>query len=291
VTRQSLGGIYDAVMAGVGKLGPVAALVTAQLDEFEKKAGVSLRNDLLGSLQDELIQAQIIKPAGAGAPVPVVSQVTGIKLKDRARFLAALDALKALAGNGFAMFEESEFQDFKIFNFKPSLSGGPGNPSTARVAQFAYAVTDDYFLFSQGSEEMLRKVLARMKSPQGGGFWESPATQAAIAVLPKGFTGLSVSNVASLMKTFANAVTTFGNMSGARAARRLSSVEKGPKGSKPGDASGNEPGAAGPGLSFDAKAVPADSVFARYFGISVSGNYSHPDATLIKIIALPPGAE
>ena len=291
VSRQSLGGMYDAVMAGVGKLGPVAAIATAQLDQLEKKAGISLRNDLLGSLQDEFIQAQTIKSAEAGALMPIVSQVTGIKLKDRARFLSALDALKALAGNGFAMFEESEFQDFRIFTFKPSLAGAPGSPSEAGAAQIAYVVTDEYFLFCQGSQDLLRKLLTRMKSPQGGSFWDSPATQQAIAALPKSFTGMSVSNMAPLMKMLADLFTKFETLSGIRATSKSSPVARGPKGSKPGDPSENEPDAANSGLSFDPKAVPADSVFARYFGISTSGNYSYPDATVVRIIALPPATE
>lgn len=291
VSRQSFGNIYDALMAAVQKLGPMAAMVTMQLDQMEQKVGLSLRKDLFGSTDDVMVQAQTMKVGEGG--VPDISQVSAIKLKDHARFQAALDAVLAIAGNGFGVFEEAEIEGQKVRTLKPSLAGGPEAPGAPKGGtQIAFAVTDEYFLFCQGSQDMLKKVLARLKSkPADGSIWEAPATQSAIAALPKGFTGMSVSNGASLMKTMATFISQFQNMAGASGIAKAAAPEKGPKSGKPGAKGGKAAAPKNSGISFDPKAMPGEEVFARYFGISAGANYSMPDATSFRFLALPAGAK
>lgn len=292
-SRQSFANIYDALMAAVQKLGPMSAMVTMQLDQMEQKVGLSLRKDLFGSMDDVMAQAQTLKSGANG--LPEVSQVTAIKLKDHARFQAALNAVLAIAGNGFGVFEETEIEGQKVHTLKPSLAGGADAPGASpNASQIAYAVTDDYLLFSQGSTDMLQKVLARLKSKAAdGSIWEAPASQAAIAALPKGYTGMAVSNGATLLKTMATMFGQLQNMAGGAVGPKAATPRKGPKGAKPGEkpagGAAAKPAASGP--TFDPKAVPGDDVFARYFGVSASGNYSEPDATVVKFIALPVGAK
>lgn len=285
VGRQSFGNIYDALMTAVQKLGPMAAMLTMQLDQMEQKVGMSLRKDLFGSMDDVITQAQSLK-VGAGG-LPEVSQVTAIKLKDRERFQAALSALLAIAGNGFGVFEESEIEGQKVHTLKPSLAGAATPDAAKGGTQIAYAVTEDQLLFCQGSQEMLQKVLARIASKaKDGSIWDEPASQGALDAMPKGYTSMSVSNGASIMKTMASVVTQLQSMNPA-GSKKLGAAKKGPKSGKPG--SDEAPAAkSDDSPTFDAKAMPTEEVFARFFGTTASGGYSENDATMIKFIALPP---
>lgn len=287
VSRQSLGEFYDLFMAAVQKLGPMSAMLTMQLEQMERNAGVSLRNDLFGSLDDVVVQAQSMK-AGSGGMLDM-SQVTAIKLKDRARFQSALDALLASLGNGFVILEQLELEGRQIHALKlPALAAAaaPGTPPNS--LQIAYTVADDYFLYSRGSYDTLQKILARLNSKAtDGSIWEMAATQSALEALPKGYTGMSVSNGASLVKTMADALSEVQSMAGAGAAAR----GKAPRNTQPGAKGRNAAKAPGPGLSFDPKAVPGEDVFSRYFGVAAGGNYSGPDSTVFRIIALPAGTK
>lgn len=288
VSRQSFGNIYDALMGGLQKLGPMAAMLTMQLDQMEQKAGMSLRKDLFGSMDDVMAQAQTLK-MDLGSE-PKVSQVTAIKLKDAARFQSALNAVLAMAGNGFGVFEESEIEGQKVHTLKPSLAADAGAGAAKSSTQIAYAVTDEYLLFCQGSQDMLKNVLARLKTKDAAGsIWDDATAQAAIAALPKGYSGMAVSNGASLMKTVASLITQFQSMSGTgKPGAKSVAPRKGPKGAAPaGD--GEKPAKAGDnGPSFDAKAMPGEEVFKKYFGQSASANYAESDATVVRMIALPP---
>jgi hypothetical protein len=289
VSRQSFGNIYDTLMAAVQKLGPLSGMLTMQLDEMEKKAGMSLRKDLFGSLDDVIAQAQTMK-AAQGAPV--VSQVSAIKLKDKARFQAALDAVIAMVGNGFGVFEETEIEGVKVHTFKSSLSpnvAGPGK--TQKSAQFCYAVTDEYFLFCQGEQDMLRTVIGRLSSKAtDGSIWELPASQSALAMLPQGYTGMSVSKGASIMKTMADIVTQVQAMSAMGRGKPAASA-KGPKSKGP--QKPDKEGGAAPAADqwFVPSAVPGEDVFARYFSVTAVGNYAEPEATAFRFFALPATAK
>jgi hypothetical protein len=249
---------------------------------MEKKAGINLRQDLLGSLDNVVAQAQTMKVAANG--MPEISQVTAIKLKDRARFQSALDAALALMGNGFVVFEDSEIEGQNVRALK--LTGAQPDPNQPNSRQIAFTVTDEYFIFCQGTQDMLQKVLARIKSKAtDGSVWELPSTQAALAALPPDFTGMSVSNGASLARTFAEMFTRLQNLAPNSAAAPRAAA--GPK-TRPG-AKNPGPSLAQGGLLFDPKALPDKEVFARYFGVTATGNYSGADSTMIKIIALPVG--
>ena len=281
VSRQSIGAIYDALLGSLQKLGPLSPMITMQLSQFEQQAGVNLKNDLFGSLDDMMAQAQSLRLSANG--LPDVSEVTAIKLKDRARFQSALEALIAAVGNGFLVFDEVDVEGQKVRSLKLQAQAAEGQGPNA--SQFAYAVTDEYLLFNQGSFDNLRKIISRLKSKTTeGSFWDTPGTQDALNALPKGYTGMGVSHGAPILKTLAGLINQAQPMLGA--AGKAAASRKGPKNAVPGTrGAAQESLSTGP--SFDAKALPADEVFARYFGSGASASYSESDATFMKIIALP----
>ncbi len=281
VTRQSIDQIYDSIMDAAQKLGPMGGMMMMQLTQMEQKAGVSLRKDLFGSMDDVIATAQTMKLGTAG--LPEISQVSAIKLKDSARFKSAVDAMTAMMGNGFDLFEDTEIGGQKVHKMK-STTAVAGQPSANQVA---YTMMDDYLLFSQGSTDMLENVLARMKSRAvDGSIWETPMAIEALAALPKGYTGMSVSNGASIMQTMAGMLTTLQSMSGVGATVPAGKSRASGPGAK-GKAVGGKP----PGFSLDAKAMPGEEVFARYFGTAAGGKYSGSDYTMFKLITLPSSAK
>lgn len=281
VSRVSLVSIYDAVLRAIGKMGPMAAMVTSQITGMEQQAGMNIRNDLLGSLDDVYVVAgtMTLKP---GTIFPEQNQVTGFKLKNRDRFQSAFDSLWNMIGKGFGVFEETEYEGYKIRMMKSSLSGGtqPGGVPEQRIG---YVITEDYVFMVQGAPELAHKILARLKSsPPGTSFWDEPKVQEALAALPRGYTGMGVSNGSSILRTV------LGMLSGA-AAGPLKGVTTAPKGGGPkGRASGGDADDKKSEGWFDPEATPEDEVFDRYFGMGATGMYSHPDASHMLYIAQPP---
>lgn len=285
VNRASLGNIYDTVFKSLAKLGPMAMMLNGQIESLEKQAGTSIRNDLLGSLDDVYLEMTKFSPNAEG-PLPAQNQISAFKLKNRDRFQSSFDALWKLIGNGFGVFEESEYEGHKIFMMKPSLSGGPragGAPSV----NFGYVITDEYVFLVQGAPDLLHKVLGRLNnSPAGTSLWEQPQSQAALAALPRGFTAMSVSNGSAILRTMLTTMSQAQAMV-PKAMKEERSAKKGPK-SKPGAAveDEDEAGDADEGI-FDPKAAPPEEIFDRYFGVGASAMYPLPDATHFIYISQP----
>jgi hypothetical protein len=286
VNRASPGNIYDTIFKSLAKLGPMAMMLTGQLEGLEKQAGISIRNDLLGSLDDVYLEMTKFSQ-NAESSLPEQNQISAFKLKNRDRFQSSFDALWKLIGNGFGVFEETEYEGHKIFMMKPSLSGGP-KTAGAPSLNFGYVITDEYVFLVQGAPDLLHKVLGRLKnSPAGTSLWDQPQSQVALAALPKGFTAMSVSNGSAILRTI------FTTMSHAQsmvptAKTGEKSARKGPK-SKPGATAeeDEEEGEDAEEGMFDPDAAPPDEIFDRYFGVGASAMYPLPGATQFIYISQP----
>ena len=292
VSRTSLAGMYDATLKALEKMGPLAAMMTMQLGELEKTAGVNVRNDLLGSLDDVYVEITTMAPAKAGSIGPATNQVSAFKLKNRGRFQSAFDALWKKVGNGFGVFEESDYEGQTIYTLKSSMTAGAGAGGTPGIA-FGYAITDEYLLLVQGSPDLLHKVLGRLKTSQPGtSLWDQPESQAALAALPKGYTGVGVSNGGNILRTLVSTMSEAQSMIPGAGASENEGPKKGPKGgkgpkAKPTAEEEDEEDAGAPDEWFDPEAAPPDEIFDRYFGVGASGVYSLSDATHWLYISQP----
>lgn len=276
VTRWSFLNLYDGLMATLNQFGPmVGGMVQMQLGQVEQQMGIKLRDDLFATTEDEIIQVSTVAK-GDGAP----GQVTGIRLKDSQRFGAALEVLKKMAGNGFGVFEESEFAGVKVYKMKANLAGPQEGGAENEMA---YALTKDYFLFSNGSAEALNKVLTSMANPGGPTFWDEASVKEALAVLPANATGLGVSDGSALVKSLLTTLMTAQETM----ASKLGAKDKAKAKPKGGDKAETEADS----KWFDPKATPSDEVFARYFGKSSTGSYSLEDASHYRIISQPVEAQ
>ncbi len=276
VMRQSLGGVWDSLLAMVNKLGPDAMMATMQLGQVEQQVGFSLKDDLFGSLEDEYIQ---LNAGTLQAP----SQVMGFKVRDRERLSGALDSLKRFIGQGFgAAFEDTEYLGHTISTYRASqATAKPGAASN----EIAYCLADGYLLFSTGSQELLKKLLSRMKEPTGPSLWDSQRTQELVASLPKGFVGLGVADASEQLLNIINAMTTVEKQT---SGKKKGAAKKGP-GKEAQQAADDKPKSSGKGFSqwFDPVAQPTPEVFKKYFGTEVSGTYNHPQAVHFRALSKP----
>ncbi len=274
VSRQSLSAVYDRLLAMVAKLGPMAMMATMQISQLEQQMGFKIKEDLFGSLEDESIQI-------ADGTAEAQSQVIGLKVKDRARLGGALDGLKRFIGQGFGAFEESDFLGNNISLFKATAAQAPGAKST----EIAYCLTDDYLFFSIGKQDLLKKVLTRLKEAGEPSIWDAPRTQELIAMMPKGYSGLGVSDASKQINIMIEAMTAVQKQTGEPKKKPVASKSKGPvKGPK---VENEVTGLPAPDSFFDSKAQPSDEMFKKYFGTVVSGTYSKPGALLFRMLSKP----
>jgi hypothetical protein len=273
-SRQSLSAAYDHLLAMVAKLGPMAMMATMQISQLEQQMGFKIKEDLFGSLGDESIQI-------ANGTAEAQSQVIGLKVKDRARVGGALDGLKRFIGQGFGAFEESDFLGNNISLFKATAAQAPGAKST----EIAYCLTDDYLFFSIGKQDLLKKVLTRLKEAGEPSIWDAPRTQELIAMMPKGYSGLGVSDASKQINIMIEAMTAVQKQTGGTKKKPVASKSKGP--SKGPKVENEVTGLPAPDSFFDPKAQPSDEMFKKYFGTVVSGTYSKPGALVFRMLSKP----
>ncbi|MES2596566.1 MAG: hypothetical protein V4662_14570 [Verrucomicrobiota bacterium] len=277
VARQSLEEIYSGLLGIVNKLGPVAMIATMQIGQIEQQMGFKIKEDLFGSLGDELITT-------SDGEALEQSQVFGIKVKDHAKLAGVLDSLKRFVGQGFgAAFDETDYLGHKISVYKASQAAAPGGAST----EIGFCLTKDYLLFSTGKQEVLKKVLARMKEPAGPSIWESARTQDLIASLPKNYFGVGVSDASKQLLMVVDAMTAVQKQAAGKKKTGGATKKKGPgKGPKADEETGDE---SKDEISewFDPAARPSDDMFKKYLGTEVTGNYNHPEAIHVRMLSKP----
>ena len=268
VSRADLTQVYDALLGMIGKLGPMAMMVTMQIPQFETQIGFKFRDDLFGSLADEVIQVQ----DGDGTKE---SQVLGFKVKDADKLGGVLEGLKRFVGAGFGAFEESDFLGYNINTLKTT--------QTANAAtEVSYCNTGKYLLISIGKQDTLKKVLGRMKDPSGPSVWDNPNVQNLLSLVPKNYSGVGVMDAGRLMNMIATAAATLESKTGAKA--KAAAKKKGPGKKGP---SADEAGTATVSGWFDPNARPSTETFERYFGSLLSATYSHPDSIQIHYLTTP----
>ncbi|MBN8417336.1 MAG: hypothetical protein J0L73_00315 [Verrucomicrobia bacterium] len=269
VSRVDFGTVYDSILGMIGKLGPMAMIVTMQIPQYESQMGFKIREDLFGSLADEVIQVQ----DGNGTKE---SQVMGFKIKDADKLGGVLEGLKRFVGAGFGAFEESDYLGFTINTLKLTQTS---NAAT----EVAYCNTGKYLLISVGGQDTLKKILGRMKGPSGPSIWDNPHVQNLLSLVPKNYNAVGVTDAGRLMNTIATAAATLESKAGSAKAK-TAAKKKGP-GKK---ALAPEEAAAGAATSwFDSSARPSNETFERYFGSLLSASYSHPDAIQVHYLTTP----
>jgi hypothetical protein len=272
--------MYDGLMGMLTKVSPQMGMMAGMyLAGFEQQNGFKIRDDFFGSLDGMNFQV-------SDSDGKVQSDVMGFKIKNGEKLGIALKGIQnALGGMGFAAFDESDYLGYKLNTLKASGSGS----GTSAMPEIAYVNTGKYLLIGSGKLDALRKVLGRMKDPSGGSIWETPRAQAQIALLPKGYNGLGVTDSSKMISTVFNAMEMVSKQAAGQ--KKSATKKKGPgKGpAKGGDDDAKPAEAAGDALAkiVDSKNRPSDATFQKYFGTMMSGSYSHPDALHVQMLSTP----
>lgn len=272
--------MYDGLMGMVTKLSPqMGMMANMYLAGFEQQNGFKIRDDFFGSLEGENFQV-------SDSDGKAQSDVMGFKIKNSEKLGVALKGIQnALGGMGFAAFDESDYLGYKVNTLKAS-GGGSG---ASAMPEIAYVNTGKHLLIGSGKLDALRKVLGRMKDPSGGSIWETPRAQAQIALLPKGYNGLGVTDSSKMISTIFNAMEMVSKQAAGQ--KKSATKKKGPgKGpAKGGDDDAKPAEAASDALAkfVDSKNRPSDATFQKYFGTMMSGSYSHPDALHVQMLSTP----
>jgi hypothetical protein len=272
--------MYDGLMGMLTKVSPQMGMMAAMyLGGFEQQNGFKIRDDFFGSLDG--MNFQVSDTDGK-----VQSEVMGFKIKNGEKLGTALKGIQnALGGMGFAAFDESDYLGYKLNTLKAS-GGGSG---TAAAPEIAYVNTGKFLLIGTGKLDSLRKVLGRMKDASGGSIWETTRAQAQMALLPKGYNGLGITDSSKMISTIFNAMEMVSKQAATK--KKSTPKKKGPgKGPAKGvDDDGNAAEAAGDALAkfVDSKNRPSDATFQKYFGTMMSASYSHPDALHLQGLSTP----
>lgn len=272
--------MYDGLMGMVTKLSPqMGMMANMYLAGFEQQNGFKIRDDFFGSLEGENFQV-------SDSDGKAQSEVMGFKIKNSEKLGVALKGIQnALGGMGFAAFDESDYLGYQVNTLKAS-GGGSG---ASAMPEIAYVNTGKHLLIGSGKLDALRKVLGRMKDPSGTSIWETPRAQAQIALLPKGYNGLGVTDSSKMISTIFNAMEMVSKQAAGQ--KKSATKKKGPgKGpAKGGDDDAKPAEAASDALAkfVDSKNRPSEATFQKYFGTMMSGSYSHPDALHVQMLSTP----
>ena len=173
-------------------------MINLQLGLIEKKAGVTLRKDVLGSLGTEVftfsedISSLItdLKPKGdedsdtesLDLELKMPENFYAIALRDADRFDRSLRALLGALMPGVQLFKDLEHKGVLV----RTMAG--------ENASFAYAVTPKWLFLNLGEPARMLQTIARLDNPRKT-LWEKPALSEALKDLPDDAQGVDYSDL------------------------------------------------------------------------------------------------
>jgi len=210
-TKYSLKEAFAALEEILENFSPaISGLVQGQIRGFNKKLGVDLKRDLIGSTGDTFIAANTISPNAAPGTQPSLTdfeQIFAISLDNQDVFTNAVEALKnSLGPQADSLFTTREYLGQKIFTFK--------NPNPGQAKGFSYAIAKGYLFVSVGSAAPIEAALQGLEGKQPS-LWEKKEVSAAFAQLPPGAMAFQYQDVramiGSLFKTLSTAASMMNN--------------------------------------------------------------------------------
>ena len=214
--RFSVPKAYAGLEALVNAVSPMLfGMAQGQLRSFDKKLGVDLRRDLIGSLGDDVVTAYALPPGQDPGTVPAwtqMDQLIAVSLVNEEAFLRSVNALKGLAGPAAEqLFTQREYLGNTLYTFNqppaPGVGGGGGGTSGA-ARGFSYAIAQKTLLVGIGSPATVESALQGMASGTGG-FWQRADVKAALADLPSDAVSLQVQDLRVLVASLVESVVAY----------------------------------------------------------------------------------
>ena len=187
-----LGSAYDAMVSALNAYDEeLAKNVLGMLARYEEQFGLKLKEDLLGSLGDEMISWSM--PVAALGTTPEMAIL--LKVRDQERLLKTLRTISKLSNDMFEV-DESQRRGMTVYqiqiNWDPT--GGMGfNPLDMFIPTFAFK--NDYLVagFSTGDVKRVFKRMDREDDPAGD-IRSNAEFKPYLAHLPQAVTSVSFSD-------------------------------------------------------------------------------------------------
>jgi hypothetical protein len=182
--KLSLKDAFSAVEEILENFNPaISGMVQGQIRATNKKLGIDLKRDLLGSLGDSVISANIVPPPDptgeAATGIPRLQQFFAVSLDDQDTFTKAVEAVRhGLGPNAESLFKTRDYLGEKIVTFQPGIPS-----ASAASQQFNYTIAKGFLFVSVGSAAPLETALQCFVGHQAS-FWEKPEVKELFAQLP-----------------------------------------------------------------------------------------------------------
>lgn len=177
----SLPEAYAALETMLERASPMlAGLVQGQLKGMERKLGVELKRDLVGSLGASFIGGYALPPGSDADKPPAydeLDQFVGVALSDAANFERALEAVKAatLPPGENSPLKKRDYLGHALYTFQ----GGEG------ARGFSYAIAEGWLLVSVGGAGPVESVLQSLRTPNpDASFWRRADIRTALEPVP-----------------------------------------------------------------------------------------------------------
>ncbi|CAM2806819.1 hypothetical protein [Rariglobus hedericola] len=193
--RFSVPKAYAALAELLESISPMmSGMAQGQIRAFNKKIGIDIERDLIGSLGEDIVTAYVIPSGTPDGSVPAwtdMDQLFAMTLANEATFIKAVEALKRLAGPAAdQMFTKRDYLGNTLYtlNLPPTPEG-----MKARRG-FSYAIANGTFLLGVGSAASVESALQGMSSNQGL-FWKRDDVKAVVANFPADAVGIQVQDM------------------------------------------------------------------------------------------------
>jgi len=176
-SKQDLGTLWTKIETTIKRISPALhLLVTSQIQAFEDQAEVAVRDDLLGSLGDELVSISFLNQnqnAGQG-PANPTSEIFVIGLTDSLLFDRSIRAVVDSVSQGNELFKEREHRGVTVRSIRGMESTG---------LSISYAIVEDWLLLSMGESRYINQLISKMRKNEKP-FWESSHVAEAMTDVP-----------------------------------------------------------------------------------------------------------
>lgn len=200
--RYDLSEVWPTVEQTLTRISPgLGLLVNSQIQAFEEQAKLSLREDLFGSMGDEILSLSYLNQSTSGEidMENPSSTIYAISLKDPDLFDRTLRSLFDAVTQGSDLFKEREHRGVVVRSMRGLEGLG---------ASFGYAVFDQWLLLSIGEERYLNQLINRMKGAKSA-LWDQPHIREVLDDLPSGTRQVDYVNLSQIFPFFSSMLESF----------------------------------------------------------------------------------
>jgi len=161
----------------------LSGMAQGQIAALNRKLGIDLKRDLIGSMGDQMVSAYALPPGLAAGETPSwdqMDQFFALSLDNVDAFTRAIEALKQLVGGAAAdqLFTKRDYLGQTLYTVNM-----PSKPGAPAARGFSYTIANHMLLLGVGSPATVENALQGMRDGQGA-FWKRDDIKTALAGMP-----------------------------------------------------------------------------------------------------------